>query len=338
MAEQNKGPVATGASLMWRHQRVLWWVFVVNLVLGGFGVHGAAHTLHQTLRHSLAGKPLTNGFDVGMFFELVDRPEVNLFRSHGDSLLAVTLFLLFMLFVSGGILEVYREDRKLTTGEFFAFSGAFFWRFVRLMLLSLIPFAALGFVYSLIHKLSDYVDDRAVSDQAGFYVLLAGIIVLLMLALGVRVWFDIAQIRAVVQNERGMWRNLWKAWRISWQNHHTLFRTYFCISFLAWVTLAVGLFLWVKLPPTALPVSFVLLEVVVLVQIATRLWQRASAVSWYQGHALEVQSVDYTTPHPVEVVDTTPGDELPPLKTSLPPEARSPSEPNPNPGLPPLDV
>ena len=49
-----------------------------------------------------------------------------------------------MLFVTGGILTVYREDRKLKTGEFFGASGAFFWRFVRLALLSLIPFAILG--------------------------------------------------------------------------------------------------------------------------------------------------------------------------------------------------
>ena len=65
----------------------------------------------------------------------------------------------------------------------------------------------------------------------------------------------------------------------------TLFRVYLCISGVAWVTLAVGLFVWAKLPPTATPVTFLLLEFIILMQLLTRLWQRASTVIWYQRHA-----------------------------------------------------
>ena len=93
---------------------------------------------------SLAGRSLTNGFDLGMFFELVRVPESNLFGSHGASLHAGILFFLFMLFVTGGILTVYREDRKLKTAEFFGASGAFFWRFVRLALFSAGAFGILA--------------------------------------------------------------------------------------------------------------------------------------------------------------------------------------------------
>ena len=81
------------------------------------------------------------------------------------------LFFLFMLFVTGGILTVYREDRKLKAGEFFGACGAYFWRFVRLMLLSLIPFAILGGLYSAVDKLSTYVGDRVTPASAGFWIL-----------------------------------------------------------------------------------------------------------------------------------------------------------------------
>ena len=307
MADDNKGLVAAGASLVWRRQRVLWWVFGVNFVLGLLGTTGARLQLAKFLQYSLAGEGLSKGFDFGMFLELVNRPEANLMRSAGSSFLFAALFPLFMLFVTGGILAVYRGDRKFAAGDFFAASGAFFWRFVRLALFSLVPFGILFGMLPGVSKLADYFGDRAVSAQTGFYILLAGSIVVTLLVLFVRLWFDIAQVRAVVQDEHKMWPNLRKALGISWRNVATLFRMYLCISGVAWVTLAVGLWLWSKLPPTATPVTFLLLELIILVQLLTRLWQRASSVTWYKRH-MEVAPADavaFTTPAPVEVLDCT---------------------------------
>jgi len=181
MADDNKGLVAAGASLVWRRQRVLWWVFAVNLILSALGTAPTHNKLQEVIGHSLAGQSLTKGFDLGMFFELVRVPESNLFASHGDSLHAGILFFLFMLFVTGGILAVYREDRKLKTGEFFGASGAFFWRFVRLLLFSLIPFGILAGAFAGVNKLSDYIGDRTVSAQTGFYIFLAGAILITLL-------------------------------------------------------------------------------------------------------------------------------------------------------------
>ncbi len=308
MADENKGLVAAGASLVWRRQRVLWWVYAVNLVLGLLGAAGAHSQLSKFLKFSLAGDGLTKGFDFGMFLELVARPEANLMRSAGSSFLFACLFPLFMIFVTGGILEVYREDRKFTAVDFFAASGAFFWRFVRLALFSLVPFGILFGMLSGVNKLSDYLGDRATSAQTGFYILLAGGIVVLLLVLFVRLWFDIAQVRAVVQNEPKMWPNLWKALGITWRQAGTLFRVYLCISGVAWVSLAAGLWLWTELPPTAIPVTFLLLEFIILMQLLTRLWQRASSVTWYQRHAemVPADAVDFTTPAPVELDEAAP--------------------------------
>ena len=307
MTDDNRGLVAAGAALVWRRQRILWWVFAVNLVLGILGAAGARAQLDRVLQHSLAGNGLAKGFDYGMFKELLYQPTVNLMRSAGSSYLFAAFFPLFLIFVSGGILAVYREDRKFSAEEFFAASGAFFWRFVRLVLFSLIPFGILGFGLVGMNKLSDYLGERAVSALTGFYIFLTGVILITLLVLFVRLWFDIAQVRAVVQNEYSMWRNLWKALGITRRNVTTLFRVYLCISGVAWVTLAAGLFLWTKLPPTATPVTFLLLEFIILMQLLARLWQRASSVTWYARHAamFPADAVDYTTPAPAELVEST---------------------------------
>ena len=61
-AEQHRGAASAGASVLWRHQGILWGLFAVNLVLGGLGTLGAARTLHAALGHSLAGESLVKRF------------------------------------------------------------------------------------------------------------------------------------------------------------------------------------------------------------------------------------------------------------------------------------
>lgn len=328
MADENKGLVAAGASLVWRRQRVLWWVFGVNLAIGLLGAAGARSQLNKLLQYSLAGEGLAKGFDFGMFLELVRRPNADLMRSSQSSLLFALLFPLFMIFAAGGILAVYHEDRKFTAADFFSASGAFFWRFVRLALFSLVPFGLLAGLLMGVNKLSDYVGDRSISAHTGFYILLGGCIVIILLVLFVRFWLDIAQARAVVQDEPRMWPNLWKALGITGRQASTLFRVYLCISGVALVTLAGGLFLWSKLPPTVTPASFLLLEFVILMQLLTRLWQRASSVTWYKRHAavFPADTVEFTTPVPVEIDEPIAGHPEPSAETWAP-EPSTPTDP-----------
>jgi hypothetical protein len=229
-----------------------------------------------------------------------------------------------MLFVTGGILETYRQDRRLATGDFFAASGAFFWRLVRLLLLSIIPFVIVGFIHKGLSKLADHIGDRAIADQVGIFLGWAAMIIFLLLALWVRLWFDIAQVRAVAQNERRMWRNLWKSWSITWHNVGRLFAMYLVIALLAWVALAVGVVIWSRLPPTATPLTFLLLELIMFAQLTTRLWQLASAMTWYRHHAESVvaaEPVMDAIPAPAEVVEMASAPDLPPasLGPELPP-------------------
>jgi hypothetical protein len=325
MAGEPKGMIAAGFSLLWRRQSLLWWVLAVNLVCGLLGALPAAVPLAHALSHSLAAQKLSNGFDLGMFGELVRLPDVAILRYTTSAWASAFLFVLFMLFVTGGILETYRQDRRLATGEFFAACGAFFWRMVRLMLLSIIPFLIVGLVRAGLSKLAGHIGDRAIADQVGIFLGWAAMIVFLLLALWVRLWFDIAQVRAVVQNERRMWRNLWKSWSITWHNVGRLFGMYFVIALLAWVGLVVGLVIWSRLPPTALPLTFLLLELIMLAQLSTRLWQLASAVTWYRHYAESAVGAEPVT------------DAIPALAGVETPPADLPAA-SPDPELPPAGV
>lgn len=285
MADEHKGLVGAGASLVWRRRSVLWWVFAVNILLGALGTLPAAEQLKHALGHSLAGEQLFKGFDLGMFYELARVPDVKLLRYTTPSYLFAGLFAVFMLFIGGGILQEYRQDRRLGTGDFFAASGSFFWRFVRLALFSLVPFALLGNAYLGLGRAADYFGDKVAADQVGFVLWLVGIILLVLVGLFVRLWFDIAKVDAVARDERRMLRSAWKGIGITRQQVRTLLWVYLRISLVAWITLLVAFLIWTKVPPTAVPVTFILLELVILMQLAARLWQLASVTVWYKRSA-----------------------------------------------------
>ncbi len=332
MADDSKGPFAAGVRLMSRHWALLCWLFAANLALAAAGTLPAARRLH-ILRHSLAGEQLFKGFDLGMFHEVLRLADVNLIHfPYGlheftslsgltmTSCIFAALFALCMLFVSGGILEVYRRDRWLNTTEFFAASGAFFWRFVRLALISLVLFGILGNGYLSVEKAADYFGDKAVADQVGLVIWLTGVIILILLGLFVRLWLDIAKVRAVAQNEHSMLLNTLKSLDISQRGLGSLLWIYLRISLVAWIATMIAFLIWMKVPPTAIWATFILLQVVVLVQLGARLWQMAAVTVWYKRYAAAIRAeyAGFITPKPEEVIEPEPELSLYP-DTELPP-------------------
>src|SRR5271157_3657362 len=118
MSEQ-RGILSEGFGRVWHYQRVLWWMFVVNLVLALLGAWPGTARMHEVADHSLRSRRLVEMFDMGDFSALASNPEVKLFSGRGASLHFAVVFFFFAFFLTGGILEAYRADRKLTTREFF---------------------------------------------------------------------------------------------------------------------------------------------------------------------------------------------------------------------------
>ena len=212
MSYPNKSPFVAGAGLVWRRQSVLWWIFVVNFVLAGMGTSTFMRQVSPTFDPSLHSQAFVHGFNPVEF-------SVLLMQAHGvpvagmASACVVLIFFIYMLFVEGGLLEVYRLDPKLTKGEFFEASGRFFWRFVRLFIMLLIVLIPVGIVYSQATHASHRLDERSPCPVPGIWVRLFGILVVLFLLQAVRLWFDMAQVGAVAEDERAMRRALRRAFK-----------------------------------------------------------------------------------------------------------------------------
>lgn len=309
MSDQ-RGLLRDGFQRVWRYQRVLWFIFTINLVLAHFAAGPIIHKLDGVTDHSLQAQRLSNMFDYGAFSALSSDPEVKLFEAAGSSVSSTLVFFVIILFLTGGVLEAYRSGRKLTTREFFEACGSYFWRWIRLLILMAIVLVPLcGLAYFISDESGTLLADAG--EKTGYWFFLGGIAVVGLLAMFVRLWFDMAQVRAVLEEETGMWRNAGRAFKITTGNFATLFWMYLRISIVGWVVFGAGLFVWSKMPPARFGWTIFILEIVILFGFGVRLWQRACEMIWYQRSFLAPLTA------PVEVT-TAPN----PLVTIAPPPAQ----------------
>ena len=304
------GILREGARRVWRRQRVLWWFFLVNLALSYLTAIPLQSRIAAVTSHSLAASRLVDNFDMGAFSELVSNPDVAFGARTAESFPALLVFFIFTLFLTGGILAAYSADYKLTTAEFFHACGAYFWRWVRLLSFMIPILVPVGFVsYGLLSWSGRLILDAA-GEKTGYWALLASVVLISFLAMTVRLWFDMAQVHTVIEEERAIRRSLVQALKFTFRNFGSLFWLYVRISVLAWLGMAAGLWLVAHIPGRHSGWSFFILEIVLLWWAGTRLWQRASEIVWYQRRIVALAPPSVTQPT-VAQLDPTPLDTLP---------------------------
>jgi hypothetical protein len=286
-----------GAALVWSHQRVLWFVYIANFALAFVGNRGAVERTADILNHSLEADRLVNGFNIGTYMELKHNPNLPFSASRPMMLYSAILFAVFMLFATGGVLAAYYEDRRFTTGAFFQACGEHFWRFLRLMIYFAIVLIPVGFLTHLAGALYRKVNRESISPFPAIHVLEASVVVILVLAMCLRLWFDMAQVIAVADGEKNMRRALRSSAVLLRRNFGSLFWLSLRISLFGWIGFGLGLYFWMEhLSPESIRAALFLSQAMIVFWLATRLWQRASEALWYRQH---LDAVYVTEPLPV---------------------------------------
>lgn len=259
------------------------WLYLANLLIALFATANFASQAGGVLNSSLEAQRLVRGFDVSAFLDLLLRPEVTPRALVGGSVLAALLFALVALFLTPGIVQSFLSDEHLRMGSFFQACGNWFWRFFWFTLLTLPIF---GIVLGVLNALRGVLLDAAGKSpdpKVYFYVGLGGLLVMWLVAIKLRLWFDLTQFSMVHTGK--FWRAIPAGFRLLRQGFFRLFWTYCWISLLGWIGLAAGLWLWVKLPPQRVGLAFLAGQAILMFWLGTRYWQRAAGALWFREHA-----------------------------------------------------
>jgi hypothetical protein len=155
------------------------------------------------------------------------------------------LYLLFNLLLTGGILgHLLHDTERFSMRRFWAFGGAYFWRFFRLLLYATPFYGLVLLAFSLAsRRLARGMSQATALGHYPWYRLaLYGALVLGLVL--VNMVFDYARIHTVKHEVRGMWRAMWASLKFCALN---LFKAYPLYALTAGLGFALYVFLaWVR--------------------------------------------------------------------------------------------
>jgi hypothetical protein len=280
---ENVNLVFASAAIARRNKRYIVWFYLLNLAFAHFGASAFSDAAHNILDHSLYADKLLHGFNLGVFTELLTRPEFGAMPSatHPAIMFAVVFFLASLVFMPGVLLG-YASDHRLPRDEFFRACGRNVWRFVRLFLFfAIIAGIVAGVLFGGLNALVTAADKTS-NERLPFFTQLVGTVIILLLLTIIRIWFDLAQTEVVLRDQPAVRKAIAAGFRRTRRNLGRLVGSYVVIAIVALAILVAGILLWYAIvPPASVLGAFIVGQAMMLLLLAMRFWQRATAVAFY---------------------------------------------------------
>jgi hypothetical protein len=360
-----------GLSLTLRRLPALLWAYLFNLALALLFSLSLNLQLSKLLNHSLAAQRVSSGFDLGpvgeTYLHLHEGPTAAAGTITGHA--SIPLFLIVYFLLVPGTLFCYQTDAPARLGTLLQQGLLFFWRFVRISILTLLVSGLiLGPLFFLQGKWADHVDDH-IAGRSAFFLILAGNILLVVVASILRLYFDLVEVYTVQlgqhlrpalfgqqsKPDRRVRRALAPAWR-TLRTHFAeawpIFLFLTLIGFAA-VILTARISMHMLAQPRVWPM-FLLAQLGLFLMLFTRFWQRGAETSLSLQNPIPLPSLPPTVHvashvHPTDPVNPsrrihltvephTPPPTLTPTPTPTPepisdPEPAPPSLDEPDPGV-----
>ncbi|MGB8535045.1 MAG: hypothetical protein WCD57_01410 [Acidobacteriaceae bacterium] len=326
-----------GLRLLLTNKRTLLWSYLALLAAGLVGGASSYARIGPFLNHSLAAQKLAGSIDIGYYIELFQH--VNEHNSGSAPVAAaLTLFsVVLSFFFAAGIIYIFVSAEKPRLATILRAGIEYFWRFFRLAVFAAVIagliLGPLGWLRILYLK---HADEKYVEAAYDFRFALT-LIVLLLIAVVLRLWFDVAEVYVVQMGRTGdrrVRRSLGPSLRLCRQHFGHLFLSYFAAGTLGVLGFAFFLWVWAISQTSHLTVPvFFWSQIGLLFLLASRIWQRAIVTSLVLASGEPARTVILEQPEPHEPFPLTPinpdPDSMP--DESIPPPAdttiESPSRP-----------
>lgn len=322
---QHRSLLGSGAGMVGRNKRYLFWFYILNLTLAEFGAAAFRIQAHSILDHSLLADRLVHGLDLVVLSEMIFRPEFGPTRAPA---MAATYFMLMFFAASAlflpGVLQGFASTYRLPRDEFFRACGRNLWRFIRLMIVGgVVMGIAAGASFGLRAWLVDKAGDST-NELLPFSVSVTVLTVIFLVMTTLRIWFDLAEADVVLSDQGAVRKSIAAGFRHTFRSLGRLLASYLVATMVAAGMLVAGLLVWMKfVAPENVIGAFVVGQLTLLLLLIPRFWQRGIAVSYYRQKmvvpvaAIELIAAEATVA-PVVVVDPVDDPVDPPSIPSAP--------------------
>jgi len=296
-----KGLLSSGWRMVGRNKRYIFWFWLLNLTLAEFGTAGFRKSAHSILDHSLAADRLIHGFDLAVMINLLARPEFGPMSAvTTPAIYFAFLFLLFTALCLPGVFQGYASTYRLPREDFFRACGRNLWRYVRLMIVAgivmLIATIALFGLHGVLERKAGESTNELLLPEVRF----AGLFVIFLIMTAFRIWFDLAEADVVLSDQRAVRKSIGTAFRHTFRSLVRLLTSYVVTTLVAAIILLGGIRAWMKfVAPEKWFAAFLLSQLILLLLLIPRFWQRGVAVSYWKQEMMAPVVAEPILPQPI---------------------------------------
>jgi hypothetical protein len=279
-------------------------LWIVNIAFAMILSMTLYRLLNADLSGSLVGDSLLQGFEFRWYQEFFFKYETTLEMFTHTLTIVGSIFILIQTFLLGGILTVLNSaERKTLFIDFFYGGVQYFYRFFKILLLSMLFYLGLFFINRWGTAATENLLGASESEALRISVIVIRYILLALIFFCLNIVFDYTKIRVVVHQETKILREWWRAVKFT-VSHAGSTIGLFVLLFL----LGAGIFgVYYSFEDIFLPISsygmIFLVFMLHQIYIGARLWLRmmfyASQLAlWKEIHAeVIVPSVEENSVH-----------------------------------------
>jgi len=283
-----KGIFSSGLDRVMHNKRYIFWFWLLNLTLAEFATAAFRQNAHAILDHTLYARRLVNGFDVGVFGEMLFKPEFGSMNAvQYPALYFGFLFFLATALFLPGVFSGYASTYRLPREEFFRACGRNLWRFIRILIIAGIVMGIIaGFLFAANGAIADKANDST-NEKLSFELQIIGLAVIFLVMTILRVWFDLAEVNTVLDDERLVRKSISVAFYQTFRGLPRLLTSYIVVTIVAAFFLLAGLWIWMKfVAPDNVFGAVVVGQLTLFLLLIPRFWQRGIAVAYWQQKML----------------------------------------------------
>jgi hypothetical protein len=308
---QRRSLFLNGFSTMLRHWPALVWAYAFNLGLAWLFSLPLHNQIAAITEHSFASQTLGQGFDLGALAGVAGRLNQGPGPSGSATYLSLPIYLLIYFLLVPGTLFCYQTGAPARLSTLLQTGILYFWRFVRITLISLVVFAVVLGPLMALYRVWDKHVDAHITGRSETLHDIAGLIVIGLVAAALRVYFDLVEVYTVALGQtlrvfgasgelvpdRRVRYTFGPAWRAFSRNFFRMYIT-FVLLFLAGLS-AVILTARVAMHTLAQPrvwPAFCFVQVGLFLMMLTRFWQRGAETTLAQDCPLPLRTVVVVEP------------------------------------------
>ncbi len=306
---EHKGLLSSGLGMVLHNKRYIVWFYVLNLLLGLFGTVAFVNQAGAILDHSLHSDRLVHGFSVTVLIDMFARPEFGpTMASRGPAMFFAVLFLLATALFLPGVFQGYASTYRLPREDFFRACGRNLWRYIRLLLVAGIVMTVATIALFALHGLLERKAAESTNELLLPEVQFIGLFIIFLIMTVFRIWFDLAEADVVLSDQRAVRKSIGAGFRHTFRGLPGLLASYVITAIVAAIILVGGIWMWMKLvAPESVLGAFLIGQLILILLLIPRFWQRGVAVSYWQERMLvPVVVVEPVVPQRVSVAVEAP--------------------------------